>query len=65
MQESRVEVGPNVKKRQKLTHQAPYAGYKIPKQRGGRSRPQLSRPGTKDHSSSMMASVSSYVTGGF
>ena len=63
-QESRTEVGPNVKKRQRLTHKAPYAGYKIAKQRGGRSRPQLSRQGTKDHSSSMMATVSSYATGG-
>ena len=62
-QESRTEVGPNVKKRQKLTHQAPYAGYKIPKQRGGWSRSELSRQGIKDHSSSMMATVSSYGTG--
>ena len=38
-QESRTEVGPNVKKRQEITHQALYAEYKIPKQRGGLSRP--------------------------
>ena len=44
--------------------QAPYAGYKIPKQRGGRSRPQLSRPGTKGPSLSMMAFVISYAIGG-